>query len=93
MADQRCRRRPAPAPPAVQPIHMETREPMNRYINPHALFPHPGAACPSASCSLQNQVLLEQLVELSIRQNQLLIDVLGAVNSLTAALLTARAQV
>ena len=93
MAEQRCRRRPAPAQPAAQPIHMETAEPMNRYINSYTLSPHPGSACPSTSCSRQNQILLEQLVELSVRQNQLLIDVLGAVNSLTAALLTARAQV
>lgn len=31
--------------------------------------------------------LLEQLVELSVSQNQLLVDLLGAVNALTAALL------
>ncbi len=58
--------------------------PMNRYINPNALITRtPGGCCGRG----EEQALLEQLVELSVNQNQLLVDLLGAVNALTAALL------
>lgn len=58
--------------------------PMNRYINPNTMITRtPGGCCGRG----EEQVLLEQLVELSVSQNQLLVDLLGAVNALTAALL------
>ena len=58
--------------------------PMNRYINPNTMITRtPGGCCGR----VEEQALLEQLVELSVSQNQLLVDLLGAVNALTAALL------
>ena len=58
--------------------------PMNRYINPNTMITRtPGGCCGRG----EEQALLEQLVELSVSQNQLLVDLLGAVNALTAALL------
>lgn len=58
--------------------------PMNRYINPNTMI----TRTPSVCCGRgEEQALLEQLVELSVSQNQLLVDLLGAVNALTAALL------
>lgn len=58
--------------------------PMNRYINPNTMITRtPGGGCGRG----EEQALLEQLVELSVSQNQLLVDLLGAVNALTAALL------
>ena len=58
--------------------------PMNRYINPNTMITRtPGSCCGRG----EEQALLEQLVELSVSQNQLLVDLLGAVNALTAALL------
>lgn len=93
MAEQRCSSRRPCGRPAVECAPMERPEPMNRYISPTAT-----STCTSSEyctpCVLQqNQVLLEQLAELSTQQNQLLIDLIGAVNALTAALLTARAQI
>ena len=58
--------------------------PMNRYINPNTMITRtPGGCCGRG----EEQALLEQMVELSVSQNQLLVDLLGAVNALTAALL------
>lgn len=68
-------------------------EPMNRYINPMAHSAYPATPCQDTCLARQNHLLLEQAVEHTARQNQLLLDLLGAVNALTAALLTAKAQV
>lgn len=57
--------------------------PMNRYINPGTVGVC-GAGCRGRG---EERALLEQLVELSVRQNQSLVDLLGAVNALTATLL------
>lgn len=99
MAEHRCRqRRPVRAEavtPAVEALPMEAAdEPMNRYINAAALTSCAVTRnCEDLCLAQQNRVLLEQLVELSASQNQLLVDLLGAVNALTAAILTSRAQV
>lgn len=66
---------------------MEADAPMNRYLGPGVLRspcppPHRDGLCEA------ERALLEQMVELSSAQNQLLVDLLGAVNSLTAALLS-----
>lgn len=99
MAEHRCRqRRPVRAEtpvPTQNAVPMETAdEPMNRYISAAALSSCAVTrSCEDTCLTQQNRVLLEQLVELSAQQNQILLDLLGAVNSLTAALLTARAQI
>ena len=64
----------------------ETEVPMKRYIHPIAL---PAAACTTAG-SAQTQESLERVLECLAYQNQLLVDLLGAVNSLTAAMLNAK---
>ncbi len=102
MTDQRCCRRTTvpqaatqpTAQIAAQPSSMESCQPMNHYIGPSSPFLLAGVsrAEPCSYCC-QSQLLLEQLVALSVQQNQLLVDLLGAVNSLTAALLTSLAQV
>ena len=69
---------------------MEEDIPMNRYISPNAV---PGTAVqgPWAGCQGQeSRAMLEQLVELTCAQNQLLCDLLGAVNALTAAMLSTK---
>lgn len=93
MPEHRCRqRRPIPKE-AVEVAPMEAAaEPMTRYISA-ALSDCVPRPCEDACHGFQNRVLLEQLVELSVSQNRLLVDLLGAVNALTAALLTSRAQV
>ncbi|SBW10208.1 conserved hypothetical protein [uncultured Eubacteriales bacterium] len=91
MADYRCRPRQAAAADQARP--MEEAQPMKRYISPCAPNESAAGSCESLSLARQNQILLEQLVELSSNQCQLLVDLLGAVNALTAALLTTRAQV
>lgn len=59
--------------------------PMNRYVSPNAVA---CSACAAPGCpGGEAQAMLEQLVELTCCQNQLLVDLLGAVNALTAALL------
>ncbi len=97
MAERRCRqRRPVQATDITQPetVPMEATEiSMNRYISPHTLTGCAPSSCDNLCQAQGNRVLLEQLVELSVTQNQLLVDLLGAVNALTAAILTARAQV
>ncbi len=93
MAEQRCFSRRPSNRAAAQSAPMERSEPMNRYISPTAVSSCVSGGCYTPALLQQNQVLLEQLAELSTQQNQLLIDLVGAVNALTAALLTARAQV
>jgi hypothetical protein len=91
MADYRCRPRQTVA--AEQEAPMEVAEPMKRYIGPCVPTESTAGSSENLCLARQNQVLLEQLVELSSNQCQLLVDLLGAVNALTAALLTTRAQV
>lgn len=93
MPEQKKQARHPPVRAALQSAPMEKAEPMNRYISSASLTVSPVSSCCDPCLSRQSQVLLEQLVELSVQQNQLLIDLLGAVNSLTAALLSTRAQV
>lgn len=65
---------------------MEEEVPMSRYSNPL-----PVCCAPGRSCGAREQTaLLEQLLEQTCRQNQILLDLLGAVNSLTAAALSLR---
>ena len=67
------RETPLPAPAE------ETAEPIRRYRNPLPPVPPPdpvGEDCRAAA---------EQILETLCRQNQLLLDLLGAVNALTAA--------
>ena len=99
MAEHRCRqRRPVRADTSAltqNTAPMEAAdEPMNRYISAAALSSCAVTCCCEDACrEQQSRILLERLVELSTQQNQILLDLLGAVNSLTAALLTARAQI
>ena len=70
---------------------METMEedvPMRRYISPNAVPGTAGCGICAPCQGEETQSLLEQLVELSCAQNQLLCDLLGAVNALTAAMLS-----
>ncbi|MEA4954891.1 MAG: hypothetical protein VB096_05190 [Pseudoflavonifractor sp.] len=68
---------------AQQEMELEEEEPMRRYVFPIPQ-PEPGAYSPeSEGVSAAMTQALEQLAY----QNQLLVDLLGAVNSLTAALL------
>lgn len=97
MANCRCRspRQEAPAVSAAAAENtaaraalepMEEDVPMNRYINPRSL------SCGECSCSGRDREdsrsMMEQLVELAAERNQLLVDLLGAVNALTAAILS-----
>lgn len=99
MRERQCRERrrtPAGPPPRqLFPAPMEREDmPMNRYINPIPLAQAGAAACRPCPCPPgAERALLEQLVELSASRNQLLVDLLGAVNALTAATLTANAKV
>lgn len=65
-------------------------EPMNRYVH---VFRQAGGEC---SCPLPGgageAALLERLLEAAGEQNQLLVDVLSAVNALTAAVLGIQAR-
>lgn len=56
--------------------------PMNRYVNPIPAPCHPSPGC----CKIQQEGIDHILTALSC-QNQILIDLLGAVNNLTAVLL------
>jgi len=66
-------------------LHTEERMeemPMNRYANPiPACCPKPSGPCPA------RQEELDRILTALACQNQILIDLLGAVNGLTAALL------
>ena len=59
------------------------QEPMRRYTHP--------IPCPAVrTFPADAQACLEQIAQLLTTQNQLLVDILGAVNSLTAASLSAQ---
>lgn len=75
---------PRPAP------ELEVREePMNRYIH---VYTRPTAAPSACAGPARDTALLERLLEASTQQNQLLIDLLSAVNGLTAAVLGIQAR-
>lgn len=88
MAECRCRaRRDGQGRDAARPGSAREaleKTPMNRYINPNTVFVRPQGSCRDSEAE---RALLEQLVEQSVRQNQSLVDLLGAVNALTAVLL------
>ncbi len=67
-------------------------EPMNRYRNPLQERPAGPVFLPPYPCGsdAQTQACLERILETLVCQNQLLVDLLGAVNSLTAATLSVR---
>ena len=67
------------------PASMEEDVPMCRYAHP---IPIP--ACGLGCQTREQTILLEQLLEQTCRQNQTLLDLLGAVNALTAAMLSLR---
>lgn len=60
---------------------METDVPMSRYVNPLPAAPAPGRERNGQTA------LLEQFLEQTCRQNQILLDLLSAVNGLAGALL------
>ena len=68
-------------------------EPMNRYIH---IIPRPAAQADgqpaSAAMNPELQSTLERILETLKSQNQRLIDLLGAVNALTAAVLSIQAR-
>lgn len=66
-----------------QGLGSDQEEPMNRYIHPIPI------SCPQADCGADT-ALLERMLETLCYQNQLLLDLLAAVNALTAATLNAR---
>jgi len=70
--------------PEIPQVPLE--EPIHRYV-----FPIP-SACPAPACPPPggNSAVQTQILEQLQCQNQLLVDLLGAVNSLTAALLCRR---
>lgn len=76
---QEAARRPC----AREPEEFVEDMPMCRYSNPIPICPCGGEGC---GCRDQDGLLLAALE----RQNQLLTDLLGAVNCLTAALLSGR---
>ena len=71
--------------PASDPL--EEEEPMNRYIH---TIPCAAARCAAQGECREVQASLERVLEGMAYQNQLLADLLGAVNGLTAALLSVR---
>lgn len=83
-------RRTEVLPPSV--CLEEEEEPINRYIH---VFTRT-CASPQGGCPCQTDpaetALLERAVEVLTQQNQLLIDLLAAVNSLTAATLGIQAR-
>lgn len=81
-AEARLRAAAAAAAEAVQAeTPMEEDVPMSRYVNPL-----PAAPAPVRDWSGQT-ALLEQLLEQTCRQNQILLDLLSAVNGLAGAVL------
>ena len=63
-------------------------EPMNRYVH---VFRQAGCSCP-VPAGAGEEALLERLLEAAGEQNQLLVDLLSAVNALTAAALGSPAR-
>jgi hypothetical protein len=61
---------------------------MNRYVH---VFRQAGCSCP-VPAGAGEEALLERLLEAAGEQNQLLVDLLSAVNALTAAALGIQAR-
>ena len=78
---QRCRHA-RPGQGAREEVRDLPAEPVKRYSNPIPAPWYPPAAGPE----------LDGVLEALARQNQLLLDLLGAVNGLTAAVLSVRAR-
>lgn len=80
-----CKGNPAGAAAVDAPMEPED-VPMKRYIRPNTV-----SACVESPCLSRDEAelrsILEQLTELACARNQLLTDLLAAVNGLTAALL------
>lgn len=74
---------------AAVSVPLEEEEPMNRYIH---TIPSPAARCGTQTGCREVQASLERVLEGMAYQNQILADLLGAVNSLTAALLSIQNQ-
>ena len=70
---------------------LEDEEPMNRYIHPIPLS-IPRARGDRPENCIQVQESLERVLECMACQNQLLVDILGAVNALTAAMLSSQSH-
>ena len=70
---------------------LEDEEPMNRYIHPIPLS-IPRARGDRPENCIQVQESLERVLECMACQNQLLVDILGAINALTAAMLSAQSH-
>lgn len=79
------RRPPDPAPSAP----MEAEEPMNRYIHP---IPASAGRQEARGAGQELQAGLERVLECMACQNQLLVDILGAINALTAAVLSTQSR-
>ncbi len=74
---------------AVPPMETE-EEPMNRYI--HVFTRQAERYACSCPAPAGDTALLERMLETLTEQNQLLVDLLGAVNALTAATLGVQAR-
>lgn len=87
--DQAARRRAAAIlaqSPTASPAHQEPA--MKRYAHP---MPCPGG-CPWPAPAPAGGGAMDRVLEELTRQNQLLVDLLGAVNALTAATLSIRSR-
>lgn len=81
-------RRTARTCPAQETESISTETAAAMETEPMRCWPHPIVAVPSGgTCPTRNNEDLSQVLERLDCQNQLLCDLLGAVNSLTAALL------
>lgn len=79
--DQEARQRAA----AILAQSRPTEPPMKRYAHPIPCW----SGCPMPPPSAEG---MDRVLEELVRQNQLLMDLLGAVNSLTAATLSIRSR-
>ena len=84
------RSRPTEALPPSTSLEEDDEEPINRYIHVFTRS-SPQQGCPCRP-DPADTALLERAVEALAQQNQLLIDLLAAVNSLTAATLGIQAR-
>lgn len=82
-------RRQEPQRLSTPPLEAE-EEPMNRYI--HVITRQAERCSCSCPASAEDTALLERMLETLTEQNQLLVDLLGAVNALTAATLGVQAR-
>lgn len=71
---------------AARQAMLAEEEPMHRYPHPIPRSVSPAAPSPAAPAKLSTPAMTQVLEQLSC-QSQLLVDLLGAVNSLTASVL------